>query len=93
MAASQPALFAAVDGEIEGEDALGVLRPLEDLRLAERADGVVIARAPVFFHALPGELVVLRATFVALRPVYEMNQVVDFAIRFRMKNPVFRCIF
>ena len=44
-------LFTAVAREVEGEDALVIRGALKDFRMAQRAYGVVIARAPVVLHA------------------------------------------
>ena len=44
-------LFAAVVGEIEGEDALEVAGPFEDFRMAQGADGVVVSGTPMLLHA------------------------------------------
>jgi hypothetical protein len=43
--------FAAVLSKVEGEDALEALGALEHLRMAQGADGVVVAGTPVVLHA------------------------------------------
>src|SRR5438105_12928640 len=72
-----PRSFAAVVGEIENEYAIDALRALEDLRMAQRADRVMIPGAPMVLHARARELIILRFTFVSLRAVNQLDEVVD----------------
>jgi len=60
-----PFLFAAVVGEVEGEDSFVIRGTLKRSRMAQRANGAVIAGAPVLLHAGAREVVVLR---VAVSP-------------------------
>src|SRR5882762_8660686 len=68
--------FTPVLRQVEGHDTLVVIGSFEHLGMAQGANRVVIARAPVVLHAETREFVVLRVAFVLLRAVDELNQVV-----------------
>src|ERR1700728_199237 len=61
--------------EIEGQDALEIVRPFEDLGVTERAHRVVIACAAVVLHAEARELVILRVSLVLLGVVDELDEI------------------
>jgi hypothetical protein len=46
--------------------------------MAERAHRIVITGAPMILHRQARKLVVLRVAFVVLRPIDQMDDVVDF---------------
>ena len=54
--------------------------------MAQRADGVVVARAPMVLHRQPGKLVVFRVTFVVPSPVDQVDDVVDLVTGDRLQD-------
>src|ERR1700722_12691584 len=82
-AANMSSLFAAVTREIEGEDAFAVGGALEDFRMAQGANGVVIAGTPVLLHAGAREVVVLRVALVIPGAIDQVHDVVDLVIALR----------
>src|SRR4029077_16616026 len=82
-------LFAAIRSEIEGEHALGTPRTFEDLRMAQRANGIVVSGAEVLLHARARKLVILRPAFVSPRAVDELYEIVHFAPGNRIYEIVF----
>src|SRR6187397_903079 len=84
LASSDPLAFeidfsslATVALKIEREHAVKACGASKNLGMAQRADGVMVARAPMVLHRQPGKLVVFRVTFVVLRPVDQLDDVVD----------------
>src|SRR5208283_2971501 len=75
-------LFAAVACQIEGEEAVLAIGPFQHLRVAERAHRSVVARIPVLLHHPPRKLVILGGPLVILGPIDQLNDVVDFLVRF-----------
>src|SRR5262252_7073706 len=67
--------------EIEGEDPIRSVRPLQHLRMAKRANRIAVAGLPVLLHRAAGELVILGGTFVVLGLVDELDEVVDLLVR------------
>ena len=65
--------------EVEGHNSLVVHRKSKRVEMAQRAAGIVVACAPMSLHAGPGELVILRMTFVVSGVVYEMDNIVILA--------------
>src|SRR5262245_44882954 len=49
--------------------------------MAQRADRVIVSRGPVVDHAVAGELVVLGLNLIVLRPINQVHDLVDVAIR------------
>lgn len=45
--------------------------------MAQRADGIVIARAPMILHRQAGEFVILRVALVIPGPIDQVDDVVD----------------
>src|ERR1700739_5018280 len=77
---SAPSSLATVLGEIEGEQAIHVVWALQDLPVAQCASGVVVAPAPVLFHAHARKFVVLRVPLIFPGPIDQMDDVEHFAI-------------
>jgi hypothetical protein len=73
-------LFATVTAKIEGEDALVIYGALEHFRMAQGANGVVIAGALVLLHAGAREFVILRMPLVVFGVIDELHDVVDLVI-------------
>src|SRR5882757_258985 len=68
--AGRPAgLFAAVPLQVEDHHALVVGRPLQQVRMAQGADRVVVSGAPVGLHAGAREFIVLRVALGRAGPV------------------------
>src|SRR4051812_44337677 len=78
--------FATVAFEIEREDAVKACGASKNLGMAQRADRVVISCAPMILHRQPGKLVVFRVTFVVLRPVDQLDDVVDLVTGDRLQD-------
>ena len=85
------ALEPCVRREIEREDAVGGIRPFQNLGMAESANGVVKTCGPMVFHAAARELEILGLAFVVLRPVDKLDDIVDLATGFRIEKREFRC--
>src|SRR5580704_8797288 len=75
-----PVLFTAILGQIEGEDAFVIRRALEHFRMAQGANGIVIAGAPVLLHAGAREVVILRMALVVPGAVDQVHDVVNITI-------------
>src|SRR5215510_12446466 len=73
----------AIIGKVEDGEFLAIARALEHLGMAQRANGVVVAGAPMLRHGYPGEFIVFRVAFVASRSIDEMHEVVGVALRAR----------
>ena len=58
----------------------------KNLGMAQRADCVVISRAPMVLHRQARKLVVLGVTFVVLSPVNQVNDVVDLVTGDRLQD-------
>src|SRR5580704_8512860 len=86
-ASIKPFLFAVVVGEVEGEDAFMMSGALKHFRMAQRANGVAIAGAPVLLHAGARKIVVLRLALVVLGAVDQVHDVVDLMIAKRLEQP------
>src|ERR1700731_730951 len=78
---------AILRGEIEGKDPIRSVRALQHLRMAKRANRIVVARLPVFLHRAAGKLVIFGATFIILGVVDELYKIVDFLIR-ELRQPL-----
>src|SRR5581483_9535891 len=78
--------FPAIAFEIEGEDAVCARRASQHLRMAQRAQGVMVACTPVILHRQTRELVVLGMPLVVLRPVDQVDDVVDLLTRHRLQD-------
>src|SRR5258708_40305790 len=76
-------LFAAVGGEVEGEHALVIRGALKAFRMAQRANGVVIASPPVLLHPGARKVVILRMALVVLGAVDQVPDVVNLMIAAR----------
>lgn len=63
-----PFLFAAVVGEVEGEDAFVIRWTLKHFRMAQGANGVVVVGASVLLHAGDRRLHACVAQVLAKRP-------------------------
>ena len=79
-------LFTTIALEIEREDAIKTSGAGKYLGMAQRADCVVIARAPVILHGQTGKLVVFGVTFVIPSPVDQLNDVVDLVASDRLQD-------
>jgi hypothetical protein len=69
--------FATVAFEIEREDAVKACGASKNLVMAQRAQCIVISRAPMVLHREPGKLIVFRVTFIVPSPVDQVDDVVD----------------
>src|SRR6202035_5542663 len=78
--------FTTVAFEIEREDAVQARGASKNLGVAQRADCVVVTRAPMVLHRQARKLVVLGVTFVVLSPVNQVNDVVDFVTGDRLQD-------
>src|SRR5688572_9662762 len=76
--ASEP----CVSGEVEGMDTVRAVGPLEDLRMAERPGGVVETGDPMVLHAPCRKFEVLGLALILLRPIDELDDVIDLAAGF-----------
>src|SRR4026208_282069 len=76
-----PGRSAILCSEIEGKDPIHSVWALQHLRMAKRANRIVVAGLPVFLHRTAGKLVILGATFIILGVVDELNKIVDFLVR------------
>jgi hypothetical protein len=79
-------LLATVALEIEREDAVQARGASKNLGMAQRADCVVVTRAPMVLHRQRGKLVVFRVTFVVLSPVDQVDDVVDLVTGDRLQD-------
>jgi hypothetical protein len=84
--------FAAILSEIESHDACLIARSFEHLRVAQRADRIMVTSAPVLLHAPARKLVILRAVFALSGPVDQLDEVVHFAIGIVTEKLAFRTI-
>ena len=82
----EPSSFATVAFEIEREDAVETCGASEDLGMAQRADGIVVTRAPVILHRQPGKFVILGVTFVVPSPVDQLDDVVSLVAGDRLQD-------
>src|ERR1700756_4308382 len=78
--------------EIEGHDALAVVRPAEHLRMAQGAHRIVIASAPVLLHAVTRELIVLGIPLVLLGPIDQLDEVVYLGCGMCLQQRNFRTV-
>ena len=69
-------LFATVVLEIERGDAVRTRRAGQHLGMPERAQGIVIAGAPMVLHGQTGKLVVLGVAFVVPRAIDQVDEAV-----------------
>jgi hypothetical protein len=67
--------------EVEGEDAFVIGGALQ----RSRANGVVLAGAPVFLHTCAREVVILGIALVVFGAVDQMHNVVDLVITKRLE--------
>jgi len=54
--------------------------------MAQRADGIVVTRAPVILHRQPGKFVILGVTFVVPSPVDQLDDVVSLVAGDRLQD-------
>src|SRR5262249_33301330 len=73
----------AITGKVEDGEFLAIAGALEHLGMAQRANGVVVAGAPMLRHGYPGECIVFRVAFVASRSIDEVHEVVGMALGVR----------
>src|SRR5262245_35233924 len=73
-------LVAGLSLEVEGEDAVGALGPLQHLGMVERAAHVAVAARPVLLHGAARELVVLGRAFIAPGLIDQVDDVVDLVV-------------
>src|SRR5580658_1494571 len=78
--------------EVEGHDALEVVRPGERLGMAQGAHRIVIACAPVVLHAVTREFIVLGVALVLLGPIDELDEVVYLGARVRLQQRDFGAV-
>jgi hypothetical protein len=78
--------FATVAFQIEREDAVKACGASKNLGMAQRAQCIVISRAPMVLHREPGKLIVFRVTFILPGPVDQVDDVVDLVTRDRLQD-------
>src|SRR6478735_2448224 len=66
--------------EIEGKDPIRSVRALQHLRIAKRANCIVVAGRPMFDHRAAGKLVIFGVTFIILGAVDELYKIIDFIV-------------
>src|SRR5262249_47366600 len=81
--------IARADAEVKRRNAGPVRRTLQCLRMAQRADSVVVTGPPVVAHAQRRKFVVLGLFFVALGPIDQVDNTIDLAIGERAQEPAF----
>src|SRR6476659_687743 len=72
---------AILFGEIEGKDPIHSVWALQHLRIAKRANCIVVAGRPMFDHRAAGKLVIFGVTFIIFGAVDELYKIVDFIVR------------
>ena len=62
--ANRVRLHTAVYGKVESEDSILPIWPLQDLRVPQGVDGVVVTGFPMLPHRSAGEFVILGCAFI-----------------------------
>lgn len=77
---------------VEGANAIHLVRKLQDFRVANGADDILVAGDPVLLHGPAGELVVLGDAFVVLGVINQLHDIADFLVSLRREQAHFRTV-